>query len=177
MTETFSHARILRLSSPLVRLVFTAEIVPKPFVGCLPFLLREFSVRMRDGPKPTLLRSSSRRGAVESESREHSCHSRAHRAVTAPTGSISRHAAATEGAAKVGAASCSRARPKGKGRPSPPFCHEEWTNILNGFPLYEKRTRSANGTRLLYTLVLLMRFSGMRTGDTIRFSHWIMERQ
>jgi hypothetical protein len=66
---------------------------------------------------------------------------------------------------------------EGKGSSLTAVHREEWTNILNAFPLYEKRTRSANGTRLLYTLVLLMRFSGMRTGDTIRFSHWIMERQ
>jgi integrase len=64
--------------------------------------------------------------------------------------------------------------PKGKGRPSLPFSQEEWTNILSAFPLYEEQTRSANGTRLLYALVLLMRFSGMRIGDTVRSeTSWI----
>jgi site-specific recombinase XerD len=64
--------------------------------------------------------------------------------------------------------------PRGKGRPTLPFSQDEWTNILNAFPLYEKRTRSPNGTRLLYAFVLLMRFSGMRIGDTVRSeTSWI----
>jgi integrase len=65
--------------------------------------------------------------------------------------------------------------PKEKGRPTLPFSQDEWTNILSAFPLYEKRTRSANGTRLLYAFVLSMRFSGMSIGDTVRCeTSWIL---
>jgi hypothetical protein len=64
--------------------------------------------------------------------------------------------------------------PKGKCRTRLPFNDEEWTRILKAFPSYEERTRSADGARLLYTFVLLLRYSGMRIGDAVRCeTSWI----
>jgi integrase len=64
--------------------------------------------------------------------------------------------------------------PKSTPRPTLPFSQEEWINILNAFPLYAQRTRSAGSTQLLYALVLLLRYSGMRIGDAVRSeTSWI----
>jgi site-specific recombinase XerD len=65
--------------------------------------------------------------------------------------------------------------PQGRSRPTLPFSQNEWNNILQAFPSYEKRAGSA-GAQLLYAFVLLLRYGGMRIGDGTRCeTNWIQD--
>lgn len=65
--------------------------------------------------------------------------------------------------------------PKGKRRATLPFSQEEWTRILQAFPSYAERARPG-GAQLLYALVLLLRYSGMRIGDAVRCeTSWVQD--
>jgi integrase/recombinase XerD len=58
--------------------------------------------------------------------------------------------------------------PKVERRQTMPFTKDEWKAILEALPAYAKRAGVANGQRLR-GFVLLLRYSGMRIGDAVRF--------